>query len=61
MRYIVVAAVVLGINLLPAFAPPTWSLLLVFSLHGRYNLVLLVAIGALAAASGRYALAEVRL
>src|SRR5260370_26553606 len=29
------------------------------SLHGRYNLVLLVAIGALAAASGRYALAEV--
>src|ERR1044072_5861058 len=59
MSYGVVAAAVLGVNLLPAFAPPTWSVLLLFTLHSRFNPVALVGIGALCAAGGRFTLAEV--
>jgi len=59
MSYGVVAAAVLGVNLLPAFAPPTWSVLLLFTLHSHFNPVALVGIGALCAAGGRFTLAEV--
>lgn len=55
--YLVVAAAVFGINLLPAFGPPTWAVLVLFHLHGDYKTPLLVLVGALAAASGRLLLA----
>ncbi len=51
------AAVVLGVNLLPAFGPPTWAVLVLFHLRMDLNPVALVAVGALAAGSGRYLLA----
>jgi uncharacterized membrane protein YdjX (TVP38/TMEM64 family) len=57
--YLVVAAVVLGVNLLPAFGPPTWALLVIFELHSSLRPVPLVAVGAVAAASGRFILASV--
>jgi membrane protein YqaA with SNARE-associated domain len=57
--YVVMALVVFGVNLLPAFGPPTWSVLVLFRLRSHLNPVALVVIGALAAATGRYLLAEV--
>ena len=54
---VVVVAAVLGVNLLPAFGPPTWSLLVFFRLNSDLAAVPLVLGGALAAASGRYVLA----
>jgi membrane protein YqaA with SNARE-associated domain len=50
-------AIVFGINLLPAFGPPTWAVLVFTRLHWHLNPVALVLIGAVAAASGRYLLA----
>jgi membrane protein YqaA with SNARE-associated domain len=55
--YLAVFAIVFGINLLPAFGPPTWAVLVFTRLHWHLNPVALVLIGAVAAASGRYLLA----
>lgn len=48
---------VFAINLLPAFGPPTWAVLVFFQVSGDLPAVPLVLGGALAAASGRLALA----
>lgn len=58
MTYLVVFAVVFGINLLPAFGPPTWAVLVLFYLHGDLVEIALVPTGAVAAATGRVALAR---
>lgn len=55
--YAAAAAIVLGVNLLPAFGPATWMLLVLFTLNWDLNPVALVVLGALAAGSGRYVLA----
>lgn len=52
------AAVVFAVNLLPAFGPPTWAILVFFSLDFDLPTVPLVFCGALAAASGRLLLAR---
>jgi membrane protein YqaA with SNARE-associated domain len=57
MDYVAVGAVVFGVNLLPAFGPPTWAVLVLFKLNWHLNPVALVVIGAVAAAAGRYCLA----
>jgi membrane protein DedA with SNARE-associated domain len=57
VSYLAVFAIVFGINLLPAFGPPTWAVLVFTRLHWHLNPVALVLIGAFAAASGRYLLA----
>jgi uncharacterized membrane protein YdjX (TVP38/TMEM64 family) len=57
VSYLVVFAVVLGVNLLPAFGPPTWSILVLYRLNSHLNAVVLVAVGAVAAAVGRFLLA----
>ena len=49
---------VLAINLMPAFAPPTWTVLVFLSLTRDIPDAVLVIGGALAAASGRYVLAR---
>jgi membrane protein YqaA with SNARE-associated domain len=51
-------AVVFAVNLLPAFGPPTWAVLVFFSLAFDLPAVPLVLGGALAAAGGRYVLAS---
>lgn len=51
-------AVVLACNLAPAFAPPTWTIIVFFSFNSEIPLWLLIGLGALAAASGRYGLAR---
>ncbi|MBK5218349.1 MAG: hypothetical protein JJE35_00975 [Thermoleophilia bacterium] len=54
----VAIGVVFAINLLPAFGPPTWAVLVFFSLNFDLPAVPLVLFGALAAASGRFLLAS---
>jgi len=54
----VVLGIVFAINLLPAFGPPTWAILVFFSLDFDLPAVPLVLGGALAAASGRFVLAN---
>lgn len=55
--YLIVFAIVLGVNLLPAFGPPTWSIIALYAFNSDLELALLVATAALAAASGRFLLA----
>jgi membrane protein DedA with SNARE-associated domain len=58
VAYLAVTAVVFGINLLPAFGPPTWAVLVFTRLHWQLNPVALVVLGAGAAMAGRYLLAR---
>jgi len=52
-----VGAAVFAVNLLPAFGPPTWAVLVLFSLHLDPATVPLIVTGAVAAAGGRLLLA----
>src|SRR4051812_14762028 len=49
---------IFALNLLPAFGPPTWALLVFFSLNAGLPGVPLVLGGAVAAAGGRFELAR---
>lgn len=50
-------AIVFGVNLLPAFGPPTWAVLVLYVLNTNLHPGLLIPVAALAAASGRLVLA----
>ncbi|MCW6530197.1 hypothetical protein NED98_08055 [Sphingomonas sp. MMSM20] len=50
--------IVFGINLLPAFGPPTWSIIVFYGLNSDVPTAAIVLISAAAAASGRLALAH---
>jgi len=52
------AGVVLLFNLMPAFAPPTWAVLVLFSLNTDLHPIVIVAVGAVFAGTGRYLLAR---
>lgn len=58
MGYLVFVVVVLGINVLPAFAPPTWAAMVLFRLNSGLNGVALVLLGTAAAVGGRLLLAS---
>jgi uncharacterized membrane protein YdjX (TVP38/TMEM64 family) len=55
--YLILFAIVLGVNLLPAFGPPTWSIIVVYGLGTKMPLPALVLTGAAGAALGRFLLA----
>lgn len=55
--YLLLAGVVFGVNLLPAFGPPTWAILVWFEIARDLDPVALVVIGAVAAMLGRVFLA----
>jgi membrane protein YqaA with SNARE-associated domain len=55
---IALAGVVLFFNLMPAFAPPTWTALVLFSLNTDLHPIVIVAVGAVFAGTGRYLLAR---
>lgn len=57
LLYLLLVAVVLGVNLLPAFGPPTWAVLVFFRLHEHLAVLPLILLGAVAAATGRTLLA----
>ena len=52
------AGVVLLFNLMPAFAPPTWAVLVLFSLNTDLHSIVIVTVGAVFAGTGRYLLAR---
>jgi membrane protein YqaA with SNARE-associated domain len=56
--WLLVLGSIFGINLLPAFGPPTWAVLVFFRLNSDLPAVPLILLGALAAASGRFVLAS---
>ena len=56
--YLILFAIVFGVNLMPAFGPPTWSIIALYTLNSDLRVPLLVLIGAIAAASGRFLLAH---
>jgi len=55
---IYLVALVFVFNLAPAFAPPTWSVLVLFSLNTDLPPALIVIAGAISAGTGRYSLAR---
>jgi uncharacterized membrane protein YdjX (TVP38/TMEM64 family) len=56
--YLILFAIVLGINLMPAFGPPTWTILVLYALNGELSAPPLILTAALAAALGRFLLAH---
>ncbi len=52
-QYAIALGVVFAVNLLPAFGPPTWAVLVFFSVDFDLPAATLVVGGALAAATGR--------
>jgi uncharacterized membrane protein YdjX (TVP38/TMEM64 family) len=57
-EHVLLFLIVFGVNLLPAFGPPTWTILVVYRLNTDIPTWLLVLIGAGAAACGRLVLAH---
>ena len=55
--YLLAAFVVVAINVLPAFAPPTWMVLVFFLLNYQSDPIALVIIGVMSATFGRAILA----
>lgn len=55
--YLLLFAIVLGVNLLPAFGPPTWTIIVLYGLNTDLPVVPLVLTAALGAALGRLLLA----
>ena len=58
MSYLLLGLIVFVVNLLPAFGPPTWAILVFTRLHWHLHPVAIVVIGGVAAMSGRYLLAR---
>jgi uncharacterized membrane protein YdjX (TVP38/TMEM64 family) len=56
-EYLTLFGIVLAVNLLPAFGPPTWSIIVIYGLSTRLPTLSIVLTGAAAAASGRLCLA----
>jgi hypothetical protein len=56
-NYLFLVGLILFINSIPAFAPPTWAILIFFMINFDLNPVLLVILGVLSATTGRAFLA----
>ena len=57
-EYLFLFAVVLAINLMPAFGPPTWAIIVLFGLNTDIPLPGLVLTAATASSTGRFLLAH---
>ena len=55
---LIIFAAVFALNLLPAFGPPTWSVIVFLGLTSNLPLPVLVVTAALASSSGRFVLAH---
>jgi uncharacterized membrane protein YdjX (TVP38/TMEM64 family) len=55
--YLFAIVAIIGLNALPAFAPPTWMALVFFLLHYDANPIALVVLGVASATTGRFILA----
>lgn len=57
-EYLILVAAVFALNLLPAFGPPTWTLLVFLTITYDLATAPVVVLGAAAAAAGRFVLAS---
>lgn len=57
VQIVVIVGTVFAVNVVPAFAPPTWSVLVYFRLVFGLPIAVLAILGALSAAAGRLTLA----
>jgi membrane protein YqaA with SNARE-associated domain len=57
LDWLVVWLAAVALNVVPAFAPPTWVLLAYFRIHAGMPLIPLAAVGALGSTCGRWLLA----
>ena len=57
--YLIIFAAVFVINVIPAFAPPTWAVLVYFAFQDSAHAAAIIIEGVIAAASGRFILAHV--
>lgn len=51
--YVLLASIVLGLNVIPAFMPPTWTVLAFFVIKYNLNIIPVVILGAIFATLGR--------
>lgn len=58
LTYLAVFGMIFAINVLPAFGPPTWLVLVVLHVSWDCNVVALVVVGGTSACCGRYVLAR---
>jgi membrane protein YqaA with SNARE-associated domain len=56
--FLVIFIVVFALNVIPIFAPPTWTVLSFIAIRFNSNIVLLALVGAVAATLGRVVLAK---
>ena len=56
--FVIIFVVVLALNVIPVFAPPTWTVLSLIQIRFSSNVVLLAIVGAVAATIGRMVLAK---
>lgn len=56
-EYLFLFLIVMGVNLMPAFGPPTWTILVLYAFNTNMPTSAVVLTGATAAALGRYLLA----
>jgi uncharacterized membrane protein YdjX (TVP38/TMEM64 family) len=56
-EYLMLFAILVGVNLLPAFGPPTWSIIVLYGLNSDLPTVGIILVAAVAAAVGRFMLA----
>lgn len=56
--YLILFAIVFGVNLMPAFGPPTWSIIVLYGLNTDLPVPAIIVVGAVAAALGRFCLAH---
>lgn len=56
--YLIASIIIIVINLVPAFMPPTWTIISFFYIRYEINLLALSLIGAFSSSIGRYILAE---
>jgi uncharacterized membrane protein YdjX (TVP38/TMEM64 family) len=56
--YLILFAIVLGVNLMPAFGPPTWSIIVLYGLNSDLPAPAIILVAAAAAALGRFVLAN---
>ncbi|HSG34218.1 MAG TPA: VTT domain-containing protein [Sphingomonadaceae bacterium] len=57
IQLLLMFALLVGVNLMPAFGPPTWAIIVFYSLNSDLHPIEIILTGALAAAIGRFSLA----
>ena len=58
LDFLIIFGIIFLLNVIPAFAPPTWTALSYIAIRYNHNILLLALVGAIAATLGRLVLAK---